>query len=416
MKRSKILVGLLSLLLLSLSTNSALGKGSDLKFQSLVSAVTQDDTNIGTVTVSIHGLDVVVIVNGGTEIIESGEEIGLASISVGDFVEISGFFSAEGIVAEEIKVLDERSEQFRLRGLISAVETVGESTFITLLGVEVTVNAATDITRRGSGGGNSIATTDLMVGDEANVRGGLEDGVLVAARIHVGTREPGNIEIEGVILSVTDTGISIQIDGGGAIDIVIDDNTIVNGDLVVGAFVEVEGQLNSDISLIAFEVIVDVDGDGDADDDNHRGRRDDNSGNGNGDDDNDDGNDDDVNGDGRIEIGTEIRLEADGTEVNGKVETRYRVENDEVDQKLEVEVEDAPPGTVYSILVFFGDESVDFGTLTADELGNAEVEFETGDDGEEGELSALLPDGLDVRDITVVQILLDGDVVLEGNL
>lgn len=415
MKRSKILVGLFSLLLLSLSTNLVLAKGADLKFQSLVSAISQGDSSIGTVTVSIYGLDVEVIVNGGTEIIESGEEIDLASLSVGDFVEISGFFSAEGIVAEEIKVLDERSEQFRLRGLISAVETLGESTFITLLGVEVTVNAATDITRRGSRTGNSVPAADLMIGDAANVRGGFEDGVLVAARIHVGTREPGNIEIEGEILSVTDnTGISIQIGGGGAVDIVIDENTIVNGDLVVGAFVEVEGQLNSDISLIAFEVIVDVDGDGDADDDNHRGgRRNDNSGNGNG---NDNDSDDDVNDDGRIEIGTEIKLESDSTEVNGKVETRYREENGEVDQKLEIEVEDAPPGTVYSVLVFFGDESVDFGTLTVDELGNAEVEFETGDDGEEEELSALLPDGLDVRDITAVQILLDGDVVLEGDL
>ena len=98
------------------------------------------------------------------------------------------------------------------------------------------------------------------------------------------------------------------------------------------------------------------------------------------------------------------------------METRYRVENDEVDQKFEVELEDAPPGTVYSILVFFGGDSVDFATLTVDDLGNAEAEFETGDDDEEGELPALLPDGLDVRDITAVQILREGDVVLEGDL
>ena len=406
MNRAKFLISLFSLFL-SCYSNSGLAKGSDLKFQSLISSVSQTDTNTGTVTVSIHGLDLAVIVNGDTEIKESGEEIGLASLSAGDFVEISSFLSDEGIVADEIKILDERTEQFRLRGLISAVDTVGESTFVTLLGVEVTVNGSTDITRRGSGDGNSVAVSDLMVGDEANVRGGIEAGVLVAARIHVGTREQGDIELEGEILSVTDSGISIQIENGGTIDIVIDGNTITNGDLAVGAFVEVEGRFNTDISLIATEVVVDVDGDGDADDDNLRGGQSDgNSGN----------DDDDENDDGKIEIGAEIRLKSDSTAVNGKLETRYRVKNNVVDQNLEVEIEDAPPGNVYLITVLFGSDAVDFGTMTTDERGNAEAEFETGDDGEEGELAALLPDGLDVRDITGVQILLEGDVVLEGDL
>jgi len=207
MKYSRNFILTFALLLFAFSSNLAVAKGAAIKFSSLVSAISQTDDYEGTVTVSIHGIDVLVIINADTEIEESGEEIDLETLSVGDFVRINAFFSDVGIVADEVNVLDARSEQFRFRGRIAATDTVGENTIISIMGVDVYVDASTDITRRGSGGGNSVAAAELMTGDEANVRGGSQDGLLLAARIHVGSREQGNIELEGDIVE----GVFVEI-------------------------------------------------------------------------------------------------------------------------------------------------------------------------------------------------------------
>ena len=148
----------------------------------------------------------------------------------------------------------------------------------------------------------------------------------MAARIHVGSREQGSIELEGEIVAVTDTGFTIDIRGGGTTDIIVDDDTSVSGDIVEGAFVEIEGQLNSEFAVLAFEVVDDVDGD--ADDDNKRGKRghgnSNNNGHGNGDDDDDDDDDDDSDGDDdgsddgdSITVGAEISLAAEDSDLHG---------------------------------------------------------------------------------------------------
>lgn len=418
--QQKLILGL-SLFLAVFSSSMVMAKGSELKFNSLVVSVSQTGDNEGVVTVSIRDADVPVIVNIDTEIEESGEEINLAGISAGDFVQVSAFFADEGLVADEIEILDERSQQFRLRGSITATDTVGDSTVITVMGVEVTLDSSTAITRRGSGNGNAVLPTELVVGDEVNVRGGLADGALRGERIHVGNREQGIIELEGEISAITESGFTLNIEGGGSTDIIVDDSTAVRGDIAVDAFVEIEGQLNSNLSVIAFEVVIDVDGDGDADDDNQRGRRGSgNSGNGNGNGNNGNGNgnsgdDDDDDDNESIDVGAEITLSSDSSDVSGKAETSYEEENGEVEQELEIELEDAAAGTIFTLTVFFGEESVEFGTTTADELGLVEVKFETGDDDADQDLSTLLPDGLDVRDITAVQVLVDGSIVLEGS-
>ena len=163
--------------------------------------------------------------------------------------------------------------------------------------------------------------------------------------------------------------------------------------------------------------MVDVDGDGDGDDDNKRGKSSGKSnGNGNNDDD-DDSNDDDNSNDSSdpVEVGAEIKLESDFSEVSGKAETGFKDINGKVEQEFEVELEDAVAGTVFTLVVSFDDNAVEFGTITVNDLGRAEVKFRNGDDDPEQDLTALLPDGSDVRDITRIQIVIDGDVVLEGD-
>ena len=411
MKLQQPLIFALSLFLAVFGSSMLMAKGSELKFSSVVVSVNQTGSNEGILTVSVRDVDVPVTVNGDTEIEESGEEIDLGGISAGDFVKVNAFFSDAGeLVANEIAVLDERSEQFRFQGAITATDTAADLSVITLMGVEISLNSSTEITRRGNGDGNSVLPTDLVVGDEVNVRGGIADGVLLAARIHVGNREQGIIELEGVISETTDTGFAINIEGGGSSTVIVDDNTFVSGEIIVGAFVEVEGQLNAELSVIAFEVVIDVDGDGDGDDDNHRGKRGKGNSHGNANDNDNGGNDNDS-----IEVGAEITLASDTTDVNGKAETKYKEENGEVEQEVEVEIEHAVAGTIFTLTVSFAEQSVEFGTMTADDLGSAEAKFKIGDDDPNRDLSTLLPDGLDVRDITAVQILADGSVILEGN-
>jgi hypothetical protein len=402
---------LTGILLAALFAGTVLAKGAELKFESLVISVGQATANEGSLTVTIYDVEVPVIVNGDTEIEEGGEEVGLGDISAGDFVKINAFFADEGLIADEVKILDERAEQFRLRGLITAVDPLTDTNIITLLGVDVTVDGNTAITRRGTDA--ATAPGDLIVGDEVNVRGGLSDGVLLAFRVHVGVREQGNIELEGEITAVSDTAVTLNLEGGTSLSIVIDGDTSVVGALVVGGFAEVEGRLLPDLSLLAFEIAVDEDGDGDADDDNRRGSR--------GDEHSNNGRNDDEDSDGSstsIETGSEIILVSDATDLSGKVEFSYESEGDGVEQELEIELEHAPAGAVYDVVVFFGDTAVEFGSGTANDEGEFELEFKAGDDtpdDDDRDLGPLLPDGKDVRDITGIQILQNGDVILEGD-
>ncbi|MFN3163062.1 MAG: DUF5666 domain-containing protein [Pseudohongiellaceae bacterium] len=413
----------------SLLANAALAKEGEIKFTSTVISVSQSDSDVGAIEVTIHDIVVPIIVNGDTELEEAGEEISLADLTAGAFVRIDSFFSAEGLVAEEVNVVDQRGEQFRFRGELDAVDQVSESTVITLLGVDVTLVADTDITHRGTAGGNKIPAADLSQGDLVNVSGTLSNGILVASRVHVGTREQGAIELEGNITAVADSQISIAIEGGSELIIFIDEQTSVVGDLAEGVFVEAEGQLQSDLSLLAFEIVTDEDGDGDADDDNRRGERGDensNRGRGNGGNDDDDSNDDngtddddsnDDNSDSRdeIEVGAEIILRADGVAANGKAKYSFEQNGSEIEQELEIELEDAASDTDFALVITFGDTPVELGTFTSNSFGELEVELRANSDDREGSLGEFIPEGLDIRDITGVQMLLNGDVILEGD-
>jgi hypothetical protein len=413
----------------SLLANAALAKEGEIKFTSTVISVSQSDSDVGAIEVTIHDIVVPIIVNGDTELEEAGEEISLADLTAGAFVRIDSFFSAEGLVAEEVNVVDQRGEQFRFRGELDAVDQVSESTVITLLGVDVTLVADTDITHRGTAGGNKIPAADLSQGDLVNVSGTLSNGILVASRVHVGTREQGAIELEGNITAVADSQISIAIEGGSELIIFIDEQTSVVGDLAEGVFVEAEGQLQSDLSLLAFEIVTDEDGDGDADDDNRRGERGDensNRGRGNGGNDDDDSNDDngtddddsnDDNSDSRdeIEVGAEIILRADGVAANGKAKYSFEQNGSEIEQELEIELEDAASDTDFALVITFGDTPVELGTFTSNSFGELEVELRANSDDGEGSLGEFIPEGLDIRDITGVQMLLNGDVILEGD-
>ncbi len=506
MKLKYLAVGVFSLVFATFGANPAVAKGSELKFHSSVIAISQSDGDDGTVDVMIHDIVVGVIVNGDTEIGESGEEIGLEDLSVGDFVRVNAFFSDTGLVADEIEVLDVRHEQFRFRGEISAVGTLGDDTVVTLLGVDVIIGEDTAVTRRGNGDGIEALASDIIVGDLANISGGVSDGFLLAHRVHVGTREQGNIELEGEVLEYSDTQLIMELEGGAAVPVMFDDATSIVGELGEGVFIEVEGQLQADLSLLAFEVVADRDGDGDADDDHERGKRgdsnstigrckpgmprpavvglcdkfdfdgddgerkenddereegDDNKGDDRKENANDKAKEDDerknddakeekereendesdeareedddgkeVDGDVNeeddndgdkedanvesVEVGAETFLGANDGEVEGFAGFHYEAEGGFVEQELKLVLEGVEPGGEFEVLVYLGDMVVILGVVESNQDGVIRVEFESGTDAEGESIDGLLPEGMDVRDITAIGVLQGDEVLVAG--
>ena len=250
------------------SPASVFAGGSDVRFRATVVSVDQTSDTEAIVTVRLQSFNVPIIVNSDTEIESSGDEVGLAGLTAGAFIKISGFFSPEGITAEEIDILDSIEGQFRLRGTISAAVSVSGGTLITLLGVDLLVNEDTAIERRGPDDG--ITADDLAEGMVADARGILDDTQLVATRLKIGSRESEAVivEFEGRVASIDGTTVLVDTDGGGLAIVILTDSTRIIGELDVDKFVEIKGTLNEALAVVDAVIKVDNDGDGDADDDN----------------------------------------------------------------------------------------------------------------------------------------------------
>lgn len=369
-----------------LSSSIAYGKGADLSFRGTVKKIETTSTG-GTVTLHLVGFDIPLKVDAETDIESHGDSVGLAGLSVGDFVKVSGFFSTSGIVAQEIQILDEEKGEFRLRGDISKVNTALGGTTITVLGVEVLVNANTKIERRGPAGG--FTASDLVVGMQVDASGNEEDNKLVAKRVKVGNRESDVVRVrfEGKIASIKGANFFVDTDGGGMVEVITNSSTKVIGTLAVGKTVDVKGVLNSDLKVVADSVK--VDGEGDDDRDNERDK-----------------------------IKKEIKLSpvTAGTAIRGSAGVEYEIEDGKLEQEFEVEIDKAQPNKEYKILVEISTAgAVDFGALTTDGRGKGRVKFVSQPKGQDRDINKFVPSGKDVRNFTRVQITLDGKAVIEGS-
>ena len=114
-KQTNFLLSLIFLIFGMSTTIQAVAAGSEINFNSAISAIDQTDADEGTVTVSVYGFEIIVAVNPGTNIEAAGEQISIAELAIGDIVRIDAFFSDEGITADEIRVLEAQFEQFRIR-------------------------------------------------------------------------------------------------------------------------------------------------------------------------------------------------------------------------------------------------------------------------------------------------------------
>ena len=97
----------------------AFAKGSPIRFRASIVSVAQTSDTDAVVTVRLQSFEIPIHINGDTEIEFDGDEVGIDGLSVGAFIKVAGFFSAGGIVAEEINILDILEGQFRLRGTIT---------------------------------------------------------------------------------------------------------------------------------------------------------------------------------------------------------------------------------------------------------------------------------------------------------
>ena len=389
---SLALMGLLAATL----TSSLYAKGTDVRFQATVNAIDATSETDATVTVQVEGFEIPIIVNSDTEIELAGEEVGLAGLSVGDFIKIAAFFSPEGITAEEMSILDGSEGEFRLRGRITAAGDVTGGTLITVISVPVLVTDDTIIERRGSD--EPITRSDLLPDMLADARGIFVDPDLVARALIIGSRGSDRIKVEldGTISALGDTMIMVDTDGGGSVPVLITDDTKVHGDLIEGQFVEVKGTLEeveAELKVVAFLIKVDEDGDGDADDD-HRG-----------------------GGEGEpLKTRRGIRLEpAEGVELEGEVETEFlETPGGQQIQELEIALHRTERDAVFHLLVYIEDTAFDFGMIQANDGGRVKVKFRSHGAGQTPDIRSLLPVDATVADITKVEVVevLDEDVIV----
>lgn len=403
-KLSRIFQPFLILLVLVFVSPAVFAKGSELEFSALIAEIDQPAEGDSTVIVSLFSestdFDITIIVDTNTKIESNGNEIDLSELEIGDYIKVSAFFSDGGIVAEEIDLLDGRIGQFRMRGLIDGVLSSGDGTLVNLLGASVLVNSATRIRDRSRDQDGVIDS--LVVGELIDAKGRVVDDVFVARRVMLGQRREGHVEFDGVITQSENNLLKVVTHNGTTLGVVINGDTRIRGELLVGAYVEVDGFLNEKLEVVADKIKVDGDGNGDAGDDDRRDKR---------------GHDEDDDDENKLEVVREVSFQnvSDSSGLEGKAKFKHELEDNGVEQELEIEIEHAAANTSYGISVDFGDGVVDFGTLTTNDRGRVKVEFEDSPKSGQVQINDLLPDSKDVRDIQQVQITFEESPVLEAN-
>lgn len=269
MKQFKFVSVLLSTLVLFIICSSLLmAKSSELEFRGTVTNIAvpdgDGDSIIKVKLITSHSPDseVPIIVLGATEIESNGYHIPLSELEVGDVVKINGFFSNDGIVAEEIYVLDGGLGEFRLRGAISAIDSVEDGIFMQVLGLDIFVDKSTSIRSRGLGVVNNLPISALQVGESVDVKGRYLDETFFADRVEVGKRPDEQVRVKGKIVDLINDVIKIVTIHEAHLIIVRTGTTQIFGRMAEGEFIEVEGYLNQKLDVVAERIIVDDDRNG----------------------------------------------------------------------------------------------------------------------------------------------------------
>ncbi|MEP0548966.1 MAG: DUF5666 domain-containing protein [Rhodothermales bacterium] len=208
---------------------------------------------LGDETLTVGGFTF--LVTAATEIDGGDGDVGFEDLAVGQFVEVEGFYTADGtLVAEEIEVEDDDDggDEVEVEGLITALADDG----LTVSGLFFLITGATEI----EGDDGDISFEDLAVGQFAEVEGHYDaSGALVADEIEVDESDEQEVDVEGTIEALGDASLTV-----GGFTFSVTDDTEIEGDdieltfadLAVGQLVEVEGFYAADGTLVAREIEV----------------------------------------------------------------------------------------------------------------------------------------------------------------
>lgn len=180
----------------------------------------------------------------------------LASLPAGTVVKIAAVFMEAGLYVRELEVVKDDNE-FEFQG---SLESVGcEPGLIVLLGFEISLAPDTEIR---SADGDLLACGDLVPEQYIKVKGIVTDTALIATKIKVGI--PGKehllMEFDAVVLEMTETMTEtewlVAIGGNNPeasvpVLVVLDGNTEIEGEVVVGTEVEITGVLTPELAVLA---------------------------------------------------------------------------------------------------------------------------------------------------------------------
>ncbi len=276
--KSKLTVGLLLACLFSgnafLRASLQEGRGEDIHFRGPVLALSRDSSDRTVqLTIKVNQSQVPVAVTDWTEVVRGrGFLAAREDIQVGDFLEIAGFFSTTGrIVAQRVHI--ETQDDIELEGTVENVS----GNLLRISGVDFIVDPDTYV--HAAGGRPSILLTSIALGTQARVRGSEDGGLWLAREIEVGPRtvESEPVRFSGKVVKIERLiqkdylHVDVGIRSGGdviAAQVVRDQQTLVQGTIQVGSFVEAEARFMPGSSqLQAVRIAVDLNGNGNSFDD-----------------------------------------------------------------------------------------------------------------------------------------------------
>jgi len=174
---------------------------------------------------------------------------------VGATLKIEGYFTASGILAQEIEV-NEDTQHFEIKGVIEEISDPQ----ITLLGMPVTVADSAQIKHVD---GTPLTFGDLEVGQFVKVEGMVEGDSMVAYEIKVGVPANGyaRVNFEGIIEQIDiEEGepslLHVRTLGGRIAMVLITDDTDIKGTPAVGVRIKVIGVLNEELQVVARKIMV----------------------------------------------------------------------------------------------------------------------------------------------------------------
>jgi len=247
------------------------GRGEDIHFRGPVFAVSHDTQGrVVQLTIRVNQSQQNVVVTKWTDVIRGrGFKASRADLRLGDFVEVSGFFTtAARVIAQRIHL--ESQDGIELQGTVEAAS----GNVIRVSGIDFILDPSTFV--HDSGAQTALSLASVLQGVPVRVRGSLDAGVWVAEEIEVGERtvESEPLRVSGVIREISGQTIlldvGIRLPSGTPVSAFIARvaSTKVEGYLKPGLFIEVEGRFPPGQSYIeATRIAVDSNQNGNVFDD-----------------------------------------------------------------------------------------------------------------------------------------------------